>query len=71
VALRADRALASPVLDGLADAYAMPDVDVRFFGKPSAGPRRRLGVALAAAETAEAALAKAKAAAAALALRDA
>lgn len=71
VALRADGKLASPVLDGLAEAYAMPDVDVRFFGKPNAVPRRRLGVALATAGTAEAALAKAKAVAAMLRLRDA
>ena len=71
VALRAEAALASPVLDGLADAYAMPDVDVRWFGKPSATPRRRLGVVLATAETAEAALVRAKAAAPRLRLRDA
>src|SRR5262245_18268983 len=71
VALRADGPLASPVLDGLADAYAMPDVDVRFFGKPSAGPRRRLGVVLATADTWDGALAKARAAAGKLRLRDA
>ncbi len=71
VALRAEGELASPVLEGLADAYAEPDVDVRFFGKPSAGPRRRLGVALAAADTWDGALAKAKAAAGKLRLRDA
>jgi phosphoribosylglycinamide formyltransferase 2 len=70
VALRAEGELASPVLDGLADAYATPDVDVRFFGKPSAGPRRRLGVVLATADTWEAALAKAKAVAGKLHLRD-
>ena len=61
VALRAEGELESPVIDGLAEAYATPDVDVRFFGKPNAGPRRRLGVVLATADTAEAALAKAKA----------
>jgi len=71
VALRAEAALASPVLDGLADAYAIPDVDVRWFGKPSAGPRRRLGVVLATADSSDAALARAKAAAAKLQLRDA
>jgi phosphoribosylglycinamide formyltransferase 2 len=71
VALRAEGELASPVLDGLADAYAEPDVDVRFFGKPSAGPRRRLGVVLATADTWEAALARAQAAAGKLRLRDA
>jgi phosphoribosylglycinamide formyltransferase 2 len=71
VALRAEGTLASPVLDGLAEAYTTPDVDVRFFGKPSAGPRRRLGVVLASADTWEAALAKAKRVAGALTLRDA
>jgi len=71
VALRADTDLSSPILDGLADAYAIPDVDVRFFGKPIARPRRRLGVVLATAETSDAALAKAKLAAAKLRVRDA
>ncbi len=71
VALRAEGELASPVIDGLTEAYAVPDVDVRFFGKPSAGPRRRLGVALATAESWDGALAKAKAVAGKLRLRDA
>ncbi len=70
VALRADRELRSPVLDGLAEAYATPDVDVRFFGKPSAGPRRRLGVVLATDATWDAALAKAQRIAGGLRLRD-
>ena len=71
VALRADAPLASPTIDGLAEAYATPDIDVRFFGKPSATPRRRMGVVLATADTAEAALAKATQVAAGLRLRDA
>jgi len=71
VALRAESELASPVLDGLADAYMVPDVDVRFFGKPTAGPRRRLGVALATADSWDGALAKAKAVAGKLRLREA
>jgi phosphoribosylglycinamide formyltransferase 2 len=71
VALRADRELASPMIDGLVEAYATPDIDVRFFGKPTAGPRRRLGVVLATAESANAALEKAKAVATGLTLRDA
>jgi len=71
VALRAETQLASPALDGLAEAYATPDVDVRFFGKPTAGPRRRLGVVLATDATAEAALAKAKRIADGLRIRDA
>ena len=71
VALRAEGALASPVLDGLARAYAMPGIDVRWFGKPSATARRRLGVVLATADTAEAALTRGIAGAATLTLRDA
>jgi phosphoribosylglycinamide formyltransferase 2 len=71
VALRADAAMKSPVMHGLEVAYATPDVDVRFFGKPNAGPRRRLGVVLATADTAEAALEKAKQIAGTVSLRDA
>jgi phosphoribosylglycinamide formyltransferase 2 len=71
VALRAADKLASPRIEGLAEAYATPDVDVRFFGKPNATARRRLGVVLATADTAEAALAKAKHVATGLHLRDA
>jgi len=71
VALRADATLKSPMIEGLAEAYAVPDIDVRFFGKPTAGPKRRLGVVLATAETADAALAKAKQVAGLLRLRDA
>jgi phosphoribosylglycinamide formyltransferase 2 len=71
VALRADAEMASPKIDGLAEAYATPDIDVRFFGKPSAGPRRRLGVVLATAETWDAALAKANKIASTVKLRDA
>jgi formate-dependent phosphoribosylglycinamide formyltransferase (GAR transformylase) len=44
---------------------------VRFFGKPSAGPRRRLGVVLATGDTADVALATAKRVAGELRLRDA
>jgi phosphoribosylglycinamide formyltransferase 2 len=71
VALRAERALASPVIEGLDQAYAQTDVDVRWFGKPNAGPRRRMGVVLATADTAQAALAKATQVAAGITLRDA
>jgi len=71
VALRAESQLASPVIEGLAEAYATPDIDVRFFGKPNAGPRRRLGVVLATGPTSEAALAKGKQIAAGITLRDA
>jgi phosphoribosylglycinamide formyltransferase 2 len=71
VALRAEGELESPMLDGLAELYVIPDVDVRFFGKPNAGPRRRLGVVVATGPTWDAALEKAKAAAGVLRLRDA
>jgi phosphoribosylglycinamide formyltransferase 2 len=71
VALRATSQLKSPVIEGLAEAYAAGDVDVRFFGKPNAGPRRRLGVVLATAPTAEAALAKGVQVASGITLRDA
>ena len=71
VALRAEDHLRSPMIDGLADAYAVPDVDIRWFGKPHAGPRRRLGVVLASGETADAALATAKRVAGVVRLREA
>jgi phosphoribosylglycinamide formyltransferase 2 len=70
VALRAEGKLASPVLDGLSEAYATADIDVRFFGKPNAVPKRRLGVVLATADSAELALVRAKRVAATLKLRD-
>jgi phosphoribosylglycinamide formyltransferase 2 len=38
---------------------AEPDVDIRLFGKPTAHPYRRMGVALAKAENVEAAREKA------------
>jgi len=71
VALRAETKMESPVIEGLAEAYATPDVDVRFFGKPNATARRRLGVVLATAEDAKAALVKATQVASGLKLRDA
>jgi phosphoribosylglycinamide formyltransferase 2 len=71
VALRADGKMASPMIDGLEAAYMTPDIDVRFFGKPNAVPRRRLGVVLATADTAQAALAKATEIASTITLRDA
>ncbi|OYW15562.1 MAG: phosphoribosylglycinamide formyltransferase 2 [Hydrogenophilales bacterium 12-64-6] len=54
------------VFDGVADALAMPGVDIRLFGKPQAFVRRRMGVALATAETTDSARDRAKAAAAAV-----
>jgi len=70
VALRAEGTMTSPVIKGLSAAYAMPDIDVRFFGKPSATARRRLAVVLAAADSAEVALGRATAAASLLSFRD-
>lgn len=54
------------VFDGVADALAMPGVDIRLFGKPQAFVRRRMGVALATAKTTDSARDRAKAAAAAV-----
>jgi phosphoribosylglycinamide formyltransferase 2 len=50
--------------DGVAEALATPGVDLRLFGKPQAFVRRRMGVALATADSTEAARQHAKAAAA-------
>jgi phosphoribosylglycinamide formyltransferase 2 len=47
-------------------ALQAPDTQLRLFGKPAVAGRRRLGVALARAETIEAAVAKAKQASAAV-----
>lgn len=44
---------------GVAEALSVPDVDIRLFGKPDSRPYRRMGVALAKAETTELARAKA------------
>jgi phosphoribosylglycinamide formyltransferase 2 len=50
--------------EGVADALAVPESDLRLFGKPVAHPRRRMGVALARGPTVEEARARAAAAAA-------
>ena len=55
---------AGVAFDGVAAALASPGVDLRLFGKPEAFARRRMGVALAAAETTDIARSRAKAAAA-------
>lgn len=52
--------------DGIAEALAVDDVQLRLFGKPDINGQRRLGVALARADDVEAAVAKAKRAAAAV-----
>ena len=56
---------------GLATALAVPDSEVRLFGKPEALVNRRMGVALASADTVEAARAKAVTAASAVIIESA
>ncbi len=51
------------VFDGVADALRVPGVDLRLFGKPQSFAKRRMGVALARAETIEDARSRAKLAA--------
>lgn len=62
----ADRECDSFAFEGLADALALGDTDVRIFGKPVTRPYRRMGVALARAADAPAAVDLAKQAAAAV-----
>ena len=50
--------------DGVAEAMAVPGADIRLFGKPESFRKRRMGVALARAETVDEARARAKRAAA-------
>ncbi len=52
------------VYDGVADALRVPESEIRLFGKPEAFTRRRMGVALATADTIDEARARAKQAAA-------
>ncbi len=47
------------VFDGVAEALAVPGVDIRLFGKPESFVKRRMGVALAHADTVEQARARA------------
>ena len=46
--------------EGVAEALRVPQTDVRLFGKPEAFVRRRMGVALATADTIDEARARAK-----------
>ncbi len=62
----ADRESESFAFEGLADALALGDTDVRIFGKPVTRPYRRMGVALARAADAPAAVDLAKQTAAAV-----
>ncbi len=59
----ADRTAKEIAFTGVAEALAVPDVDIRLFGKPDAHPYRRMGVAIAKAPTLEAAREKAQIAA--------
>jgi phosphoribosylglycinamide formyltransferase 2 len=47
----ADKNSESIYFTGVEAALATPDVDLRLFGKPDSRPYRRMGVALAKAET--------------------
>jgi phosphoribosylglycinamide formyltransferase 2 len=60
----------SPAFGGLAGALREPDTQVRLFGKPEIVGKRRMGVALALADSVEQARARARAAAAAVSLAD-
>ncbi|AKK02217.1 formate-dependent phosphoribosylglycinamide formyltransferase [Corynebacterium epidermidicanis] len=51
---------------GVSQALAIPEADIRLFGKPTAGAKRRMGVAVATAETTEEARSRATQAAAAI-----
>jgi len=53
----------APLYDGLVEALSVPDTKVRIFGKPTTRPKRRMGVALAVADTAPEARRRAKEAA--------
>ncbi len=59
----ADRHGENLIYTGVAEALAVTDVDIRLFGKPDSRPYRRMGVALAKAETTDAARTKAQQAA--------
>jgi phosphoribosylglycinamide formyltransferase 2 len=49
-----------PAYEGLAEALRVPQTDIRLFGKPEAFVRRRMGVALATADSVDEARARAK-----------
>lgn len=57
------------VFDGIAEALAQPGTDLRLFGKPESFVKRRLGVALAAADTIDLARERARAASKAIKVR--
>jgi phosphoribosylglycinamide formyltransferase 2 len=51
VALKSPQIFAHPKYRGIENALALPNVDVRIFGKPNATEGRRMGVVLASADT--------------------
>ncbi|MCY9592779.1 formate-dependent phosphoribosylglycinamide formyltransferase [Paenibacillus chitinolyticus] len=67
--LKADRGSTDFQIGGLEEALAVPDVQVRVFGKPETKPGRRMAVALAAAQDTETARAMAAEAAGKLFIR--
>ncbi|GKS11419.1 formate-dependent phosphoribosylglycinamide formyltransferase [Paenibacillus chitinolyticus] len=67
--LKADRGSTDFQIGGLEEALAVPDVQVRIFGKPETKPGRRMAVALAAAQDTETARAMAAEAAGKLFIR--
>lgn len=62
---------AAPVYRGLASALAIPEVDLRIFGKPDSRPGRRMGVALARGNNIDQARERAKKAAGLITVQDA
>lgn len=58
------RDLVAPAYEGVAEALAVPGADLRLFGKPTAGARRRMGVAVASADDVDTARSRAREAAA-------
>ncbi|WP_295628773.1 formate-dependent phosphoribosylglycinamide formyltransferase [uncultured Corynebacterium sp.] len=59
----------APTYEGLSDALAVPETDVRIFGKPEAHDRRRMGVAVSTAENVDVARENATKAAACVRVR--
>jgi phosphoribosylglycinamide formyltransferase 2 len=47
VILATESSQRAPLVEGMATALAMPEIELRIFGKPSTRPYRRMGVALA------------------------
>jgi phosphoribosylglycinamide formyltransferase 2 len=69
-AILADREVDEPAFENVAEALAEPDTELRLFGKPSAYPGRRMGVAVATGEDVEEARRRAREAADAVRIVD-